>query len=76
MKYIYRRICFIISTIILSLAVNYGCDGCLISGYAMVMGEIQKQFCKVSSGQMTGKIQDNRVTEASGLVASRYFIYY
>ena len=71
MKYYFLRICFIIGSVILSFAVNYGCDGCLISGYTMVIGEIQKQFCKVSNGKMTGKIQDTRLTEASGLVASR-----
>ena len=74
MKYFFRRICFIIGIVILSLAVNYGCDGCLISGYAMIMGEIQKQFCNVSNGKMTGRIKDKRLTEASGLVASRYAI--
>ena len=71
MKYYLRRICFIIGSVVLSFSVNYGCDGCLISGYTMVLGEIQKQFCKVSNGKMTGKIQDKRLTEASGLVASR-----
>ncbi len=74
MKYFCRKACFVIGVLTLSSAVNYGCDGCLISGYTMIMGEIQKQFCDVSNGRETGRIHDKSLTEASGLVASRYYI--
>ena len=53
------------------MAVNYGCNGCIISGYTFAIATIQKQFCDVSSAKKMGVIKDGTLTEASGLVASR-----
>ena len=68
----YKRKSWIIFVVLIFITVvNYGCNGCLISGYTLAIGAIQKQFCDVSMAQKMGVIEDNSLTEASGLVASR-----
>ena len=71
MKYHRRKSWILFGVLTFITVVNYGCNGCLVSGYILAIGEIQKQFCDVSMAQKMGVIEDNSLTEASGLVASR-----
>ena len=66
-----RKLCFLIVISIFITLANYCCNGCIISGYTLAIGAIQKQFCDVSPAQRMGKIEDTTLSEASGLVASR-----